>query len=96
MKRVNALLKQAVPIMRRAALLNQAGVPVPNKRGRALLKMVGVSKRIPVPYYNKKGRQFYLTLKGAYVLRQNGKTLYGRKAASATAPHAIRAKKFSK
>ena len=96
MKRGEALLKRLAPVARRAALLNQARTPSPPKRGRALLKLVGVPKRMPVPYYNKKGRQFYLTLKGAYVLRQNGKTLYGRKAASPSAPPAIRRKIFSK
>jgi hypothetical protein len=80
MKRINAILKQAAPIMRRAALLNEAGAVRPKLRGRALLKMVGAAPRIPVPYYNKKGRQFFLTLKGVYVVRVNGKSLYGLKA----------------
>ena len=94
--RFNKLLKQAAPIMRRAALLNQAGAKPPTVRGRALLKMVGVSKRIPVPYYNKKGRQFHLTLKGKYVLRTaQGKTLYGRKSTNPRAPLAIRLKKHT-
>jgi hypothetical protein len=80
MKRYDAILKQALPVLRRAALLKQAGVSPPKARGRALLKMVGVAKRIPVPYYNRQGRQFFLTLKGQYVVRANGKYLYGVKA----------------
>lgn len=80
MKRFEALLKKAQPVLRRAALLNQASVSPPPVRGRALLKMVGAAKRIPVPYYNRKGRQFFLTLKGQYVVRSAGKTLYGVKA----------------
>jgi hypothetical protein len=80
MKRYEALLKHIGPIIRRAALLNQAGASPPKARGRALLKMVGVAKRIPVPYYNRQGRQFFLTLKGQYVVRANGKYVYGVKA----------------
>lgn len=92
--RFNKLLKQAGPIMRRAALLNQAGAKPPVVRGRALLKLVGVSKRMPVPFYNKKGRQFYLTLKGKYVIRtSSGKTLYGRKSTNPRAPPPIRPKR---
>lgn len=79
--RSESLLKQAAPLLRRAALLNQSGAAVPaGLRGRALLRMVGVAPRIPVPYYNKKGRQFFLTLKGKYVVRVNGKSVYGIKA----------------
>lgn len=79
MRRVNAILKRAAPIMRRAALLNEAGAKR-HLRGQALLKLVGVAPRIPIPFHNKKGRQFFLTLKGSYVVRDNGKSLYGRKA----------------
>jgi hypothetical protein len=77
---------------RRRALVNRTKVPVMTRR-QALMKKTGVASRIPTPYYNKKGRQFFLTLKGVYVIRQNGKSLYGRKAASASAPKAIRSKK---
>jgi hypothetical protein len=42
--------------------------------------MVGLAKRIPVPYYNRQGRQFFLTLKGQYVVHSNGKYVYGVKA----------------
>lgn len=78
---------------RRQALMNRTKVPVMTRR-EALLKKVGVASRIPTPYYNKKGRQFFLTLKGVYVIRQNGKSLYGRKATSPSAPKAIRTKKI--
>lgn len=60
---------------RRGALMNQ--VRPLSTRGRLLA--VGAT-RMPVPYYNKKGRQFFLTLKGKYVVRSNGKSLYGVKA----------------
>jgi hypothetical protein len=78
---------------RRRALVNRTKVPVMTRR-EALIKKVGVASRIPTPYYNKKGRQFFLTLKGVYVIRQNGKSLYGRKATSPSAPKAIRLKKI--
>jgi hypothetical protein len=78
---------------RRRALVNRIKVPVMTRR-EALIKKVGVASRIPTPYYNKKGRQFFLTLKGVYVIRQNGKSLYGRKATSPSAPKAIRLKKI--
>jgi hypothetical protein len=48
---------------------------------------------MPTNFYNKKGRQFFLTLRGVYVVRENGKSLYGRKAAGPNAhlaPKAIR------
>lgn len=93
MKRYEALLRQAAPRSRFAALLNQTANK-PMTRRQALLKRTGVAKRVPVPYYNKKGRQFYLTLKGKYVIRtSNGKSLYGRKSTNARAPLAIRPKR---
>jgi hypothetical protein len=96
MKRMNALLRQTIPVARRAALMKQAESLPPTRR-QALLKRVGVAKRLPVPFHNKKGRQFYLTLKGKYVIRTaNGKTLYGRKATDPRAPIAIRPKRILK
>jgi hypothetical protein len=74
------------------ALVN-LGRATPPTRRQALLKKMGVAKRIPVPFYNKKGRQFFLTMKGKYVVRQNGKSLYGLKATNPRAPMAIRPKK---
>lgn len=68
--------------------------PAPT-RAQLIAKMSGVPKRMPTKYYNKKGRQFFLTLKGKYVLRQNGKTIYGRKSTDPSAPKAIRPVKKS-
>ena len=80
-------------LIRRQALINRTKIPELTRRA-ALLKKMGVAPRMPTPYYNKKGRQFFLTLKGVYVIRHNGKSLYGRKSTSASAPTAIRPKKF--
>jgi len=75
-------------------LLALAAKPVPTKK-QLLLKMAGVPKRIPTKYRNKKGRQFFLTLKGKYVIRTaNGKTLYGRKCTDPMAPLSIRPKRI--
>ena len=91
-KRMNLLLRQSGPVARRAALLNQARTTAPTRR-QLLLKKMGVAKRIPVPFYNKKGRQFFLTMKGKYVVRHQGKSLYGLKATDPRAPKAIRPKR---
>jgi hypothetical protein len=95
MKRVNLLFKQTAPVARRAALMKQGSASLPTRR-QALLKKLGPAKRLPTQFYNKKGRQFFLTLKGKYVLRQNGKSLYGRKATDPRAPLAIRPKRIPK
>lgn len=92
MKRGNLLLRQSGPVARRLALLNQSATTVPTRR-QLLLRKMGVAKRVPVPFYNKKGRQFFLTMKGVYVVRQNGKSLYGLKATNPRAPSAIRPKR---
>jgi len=76
----------------RAQLLNIAARPEPTRR-QLLMKRTGVPKRMPTKYHNKKGRQFFLTMKGKYVLRQNGKSLYGRKSTDTSAPLAIRPKR---
>jgi len=94
-KRGNLLLKHSQPVPRRMALLNMGQTVAPTRR-QALLKKMGVAKRIPTQFYNKKGRQFFLTMKGKYVLRQNGKSLYGRKATSRAAPPSIRPKRIPK
>lgn len=91
MKRAAALVRQTQPRRRLAGLLNQAAMVPPSRRA-LLMKRVGPLKRMPTKYHNKKGRQFYLTLRGAYVLRQNGRSLYGRKATDPNAPLAIRPK----
>jgi hypothetical protein len=72
------------------------GRTVAPTRRQGLLKKMGVAKRIPTQFYNKKGRQFFLTMKGKYVLRQDGKSLYGRKATSRAAPPSIRPKRIPK
>ena len=95
MKRINLLMKQTGPVTRRHAVLNQSKSVIPTRR-QALLKKMGVAKRIPTPFYNKKGRQFFLTMKGKYVVRQNGKSLYGLKATNPMAPKAIRPKRIPK
>lgn len=86
-------MQQGAPRSRFAALLNQAVTKPKMTRRQALMKRTGVTKRMPVPYYNKKGRQFQLTLKGKYVIRANGKSLYGRKSTNMRAPPPIRPKK---
>ena len=94
-KRGTALLQLTQPMVRRMALLNQGAVPSPTRR-QALLKKMGPAKRIPTQFYNKKGRRFFLTLKGKYVVRQNDKSLYGLKCTNPKAPLAIRPKRIRK
>ena len=91
----NLLLMEAKGSTRNK-LMAMAAKPAPTKR-QQLLKMAGVPKRMPTKYRNKKGRQFFLTLKGKYVIRTaDGKTLYGRKATDPNAPRAIRPKRIPK
>ena len=93
-KRANLLMTEATGT-RKNRLRALAAQTVPSRR-RLLMKMAGVPKRMPTKYHNKKGRQFYLTLKGKYVLRTaDGRSLYGRKATSPRAPRAIRPKRVS-
>ena len=92
---MNLLLRQSGPVARRRALLNELAIAPPSRR-QALLKKMGVAKRIPTQFYNKKGRRFFLTMKGKYVVRLNGKSLYGLKATNPRAPLAIRPKRISK
>lgn len=94
-KRGNLLLRQTAPVARRQALLNLGRTVGPTRR-QALLKKMGPATRLPTQFYNKKGRQFFLTMKGKYVVRQNGKSLYGRKATSRAAPPSIRPKRIPK
>jgi hypothetical protein len=91
MRRAEALLT------RRTALLNLGAAPVMTRR-MALLKKLGPAKRLPTQFYNKKGRRFFLTLKGKYVLVRStdGTLLYGRKATNPRAPLAIRPKRIRK
>ena len=85
MKRRNALFAK-----RRDVLLEQARAPMITRRG-ALMARTGVPRRMPTQFYNSKGRQFFLTSRGVYVVRENGKSLYGRKAAGPRAMHAPKA-----
>ena len=92
----NLLLAEAKGLKTKNKLLALAAKPVPTKR-QLLMKMAGVPKRMPTKYHNKKGRQFYLTLRGAYVIRTaDGRSLYGRKATDPNAPKAIRPKRIRK
>ena len=93
MKIANLLMTEAKGSTKNK-LLALAANPAPTKK-QLLMKMAGVPKRMPTKYYNKKGRQFFLTLKGTYVIRAaNGKTLYGRKCTDPTAPPSIRPKRI--
>lgn len=93
MRRAEALLR---PATRRTGLMNLAVVPLPTRR-MALLKKLGPAKRFPTQFYNKKGRQFFLTSSGKYVVRTaGGKSLYGRKATNPRAPLVIRPKRIRK
>ena len=85
MKRRNALFAK-----RRDVLLEQARAPMITRRG-ALMARTCVPRRMPTQFYNSKGRQFFLTSRGVYVVRENGKSLYGRKAAGPRAMHAPKA-----
>ncbi|NBX48599.1 hypothetical protein EBT25_01435 [bacterium] len=89
MKRGSLLLVVASN-KRKNKLMNLATTKAPSRRN-ALLKLAGPAKRIPTNYYNRQGRQFFLTASGKYVIRtSNGKTLYGRKSTNPRAPLAIR------
>lgn len=60
---------------RRTMLLGET-LPGPTRR-RALLAR---AKLQPTRFQNAKGRSFYLTLKGSYVVLKYGRRIYGRKA----------------
>jgi len=92
----NLLFAEAKGLTTKNKLFALAAKPAPTKK-QLLMKMAGVPKRMPTKYKNKKGRQFFLTLKGKYVIRTtDGKTLYGRKATDPNAPMAIRPKRIPK
>jgi hypothetical protein len=94
MKIKNLLMAETKGLTTKQKLLALMTQPVPTKK-QLLMKMAGPPKRMPTKYRNRQGRQFFLTLKGAYVIRTaNGKTLYGRKCTDPTAPKAIRPKRF--
>jgi hypothetical protein len=90
--RRNLLLKQtnAKAPTRRNALLKASKGPT---RREALLKLVGPIPWMITNYKNTKGRPFYVTLKGTYIVRVDGKSLYGRKSNSCHVPAKIRTRK---
>jgi hypothetical protein len=96
MSKYNLLLKyvkQGSPkISRRNALLKAAKAPAPTRR-QSLMKIIGPLPWIITQYKNTKGRPFYVTLKGSYIVRVNGKSMYGRKANSCHVPAKIRPRK---
>ena len=90
--RINLLLKQvnAKAPTRRNALLKASKGPT---RREALMKLIGPIPWLITKYKNTKGRPFYVTLKGTYIVRVDGKSLYGRKSISCHVPTKIRARK---
>ena len=93
--RRNLLLKQtnAKALTRRNALLKASkGLT----RREALMKLIGPIPHMITGYKNTKGRPFYVTLKGSYIIRVNGKSVYGRKSNSCHVPTKIRARKCGK
>ena len=87
--RRNLLLK---PSTRRNALLKAAKGPT---RREALLRQIGRLPRMVTGYKNMKGRPFYVTLRGSYIVRVDGKSLYGRKSRACQVPKKIRRKRCS-
>ena len=84
-------LKQGSPkVTRRNALLKATKGPT---RREALMKIIGPIPHLITGYKNTKGRPFYVTLKGSYIIRVNGKSVYGRKANSCHVPAKIRPRK---
>ena len=84
-------LKQGSPkVTRRNALLKATKGPT---RREALMKIIGPIPYLITGYKNTKGRPFYVTLKGTYIIRVNGKSVYGRKANSCHVPAKIRPRK---
>lgn len=79
MKRFNALVAMvnAPQSTRRNLLMHMTKAPT---RRNMLMKQAVNIGFFPVPFFNKQGRQFHVTRSGAYVIRERGKTLYGRKA----------------
>ena len=91
--RRNSILKYSKQgTSRRNALLKLAKGPT---RREALLKIIGKIPWMITKFKNTKGRPFYVTLKGTYIIRSNGKSLYGRKSNSCNVPSKIRRKRCS-
>ena len=89
MKRRNALLHPP-KTTRRNLLLNTAKLPT---RRAALLKQIGTLPWIITGFKNMKNRPFYVTVQGSYIVRVDGKSLYGSKARSCQVPKKIRRKR---
>jgi len=75
MKRSDLLLGMGAGPTRRT-LLRVEAAPGPSRR-KALFQQAKVQ---PTRFQNHKGRDFYLTLKGSYVVLKYGRRVYGRKA----------------
>jgi hypothetical protein len=75
MKRSDLLLGMGAGPTRRTLLLTGAA-PGPSRR-KALLQQAKIQ---PTRFQNHKGRDFYLTLRGSYVILKYGRRIYGRKA----------------
>ena len=88
--RRNLLLKSPVKTARRNALIKAAKGPT---RREALLRQIGRLPRMITGYKNMKGRPFYVTLMGSYIVRVDGKSLYGRKSRACQVPKKIRRKR---
>jgi hypothetical protein len=65
-------------------------------RREALVKLIGPFPWVVTKYKDTKGRPFYLTMKGTFVVRSNGKSLYGRKSSSCNVPEKIRPRRCAK
>ena len=93
--RRNLLLKQTnvkASTRRNALLKASKGLT----RREALMKLIGPIPHMITGYKNTKGRPFYVTLKGSYIIRVNGKSVYGRKSNSCHVPTKIQARKCGK
>jgi hypothetical protein len=63
---------------RLTTLLKEAKGPT---RREALMKIMG-----PLPWIITKGRPFHVTRKGVFIVRVDGKSLYGRKSKACSVP----------
>lgn len=75
-------------LKRRNALLQTATKKAPRRR-----QLLGILPWLVTPYKNMKGRPIYVTLRGSYIVRVDGKSLYGRKARSCQVPKKIQRKR---
>jgi len=75
---------------RLTTLLKEAKGPT---RREALVKIMGPLPWIITKYINTKGRPFHVTRKGVFIVRVDGKSLYGRKSKACSVPTKIRSKR---